>query len=99
MPAAVLFTAIVRVPNGSASKPLSCSSSEISANTAIWLGVSSMMSGISNCCFSGVAASRCFRILSNRDTLMRHVLVDNPKSLWIDGENERVANLPERFER
>ncbi len=63
-PAAVVLTAMVRVPKGSTSKPLWFSSSEISANTAIWLGVSSTSSGISICWRSGELAMRCRRIFS-----------------------------------
>ncbi len=37
--------------------------------------------------------------LLEQDALVRHVLVDDPQSLRIDGQDERIANLSQRLER
>ena len=56
-----------------------CSSSAISAKTAICAGESSRTIGISKRWLSTFCAARCFRIRSNKHPLVRHVLVDDPQ--------------------
>src|SRR5579864_1049244 len=92
-PAGATFTARLRVPKGSASNPLLVSSSEISAKTACWAGVSSRMSGISRRWLSTPLVARCFDLFKQH-ALMSDVLIDDPQPLVVHGKDERLAYLP-----
>ena len=90
--------ATVRMPKGSASKPLRCNSSAISAKMACCAGVSSTMMGMSRRWRFDLAAAALVENLFEQDALVGDVLIDDPEALWVDGEDEGVANLSEGLE-
>ena len=69
---------MLRAPNGSASKPFFCSSSEISANTACCAGVSSITIGISSRWLSTFCCALCLQDPFKQHALVRNVLVHDP---------------------
>src|SRR5213594_4902417 len=97
MPAGAILIAMLRVPNGSASKPFPASSSEISVKTACCAGVSSRMSHKQTLAFDLLRRALPQHSFEEH-ALMGHVLVYYPEPLMIHCQDERLANLPERLQ-
>ena len=89
------FTARVRGPNGSASKPLRSSSAAIVANSEHLLRQSDRSAPAS----AGAGAARCSTSRSRTNffkqhALMRDMLIDDPQTFFIHRQDERLASWP-----
>ena len=98
-PAGATFTATLRAPNGSASNPLCCSSSEISREHRLLRRRQLQHDRHQQPLALDFLRRALLQHAFKQHALVRHVLVDDPQTIFVHREDERIPNLSQRLQR